>query len=93
MTESSSSFLPVLAYHFSDLIRTDAFIRAVIGETDLEAEMNSGGSAAEDLISEIRPKIFAWAAGNNHVQVSSIDDDPHIAYQLAQSTINFYENP
>lgn len=78
------------AGQISDLIRTDAFIRAVIGETDLEAEMNSGGSAAEDLISEIRPKIFAWAAGNNHVQVSAIYDDPRIAYQLAQSTINTF---
>lgn len=78
------------AGQISDLIKTDAFIRAVIGETDLEAEMNTGGSAAEDLISEIRPKIFAWAAGNNQVQVSAVYDDPRIAYQLAQSTINTF---
>ena len=79
-----------VAGQISDLTRTDAFIRAVIGETDLETEMNHGGSASEDLISEIRPKIFAWAAGNNQVQVSAIYDDPRIAYQLAQSTINTF---
>jgi hypothetical protein len=78
------------AGQISDLTRTDAFIRAVIGETDLEAEMNRGGSAAEDLISEVRPKIFAWVVGNNQVQVTAVYDDPRIAYQLAQSTINTF---
>lgn len=73
-----------------DLTRTDAFIRAVIAETDLEAEMSRGGSAAEDLISEVRPTIFAWVVGNNQVQVSVIHHDPRIAYQLAQSTINTF---
>ena len=78
------------AGQISDLTKTDAFIRAVIAETDLEAEMSRGGSAAEDVISEVRPKIFAWVIGNNQVQVTAVYDDPRIAYQLAQSTINTF---
>jgi hypothetical protein len=78
------------AGQISDLTKTDAFIRAVIGETDLEAEMSRGGSAADDLISSVRPNIFAWVAGNNQVQVTAVYDDPRIAYQLAQSTINTF---
>jgi hypothetical protein len=74
----------------SDLIKTDAFIRAVIGETDLEAQMSKGSSAAKDLIKEVRKNIFAFAAGNNQVQIYATYDNPRIAYQLAQATINTF---
>lgn len=74
----------------SDLIRTDAFIRAVIGETDLEAEMSKGGTAAQDLIAKIRKDIFVSVAGNNQVQIYAIYNDPHIVYQLAQAAINTF---
>lgn len=73
-----------------DLIRTDAFIRAVIGETDLEVEMSKGGTAAEDLIAKIRKNILVWTAGNNQVQISAVYDDPRIVYQLTQATINTF---
>jgi hypothetical protein len=78
------------AGQISDLIGTDAFIRAVIGETDLETEMSKGGSATEDLIARIRKDIIVSVAGNNQVQIFAIYDDPRIAYQLAQATINTF---
>ena len=74
----------------SDLIRTDAFIRAVIKETDLEAEMGKGSSTVDDLIREIRRSIFIYAVGNNGVQIYATYGDPRIAYQLAQATINTF---
>ncbi len=74
----------------SDLIRTDAFIRAVIGETDLEAEMSKGGTAAQDLITKIRKDIFVAVDGNNQVEIYAMYNDPQIVYQLAQAAINTF---
>jgi hypothetical protein len=74
----------------SDLIKTDAFIRAVIKETDLEAEMSKGGSAAQDLIRVIRKDLLVFAVGNNEVQIFATYDDPRVAYQLARATINTF---
>jgi hypothetical protein len=78
------------ASQIAELIQTDAFIRAVIGETDLETQMNQGDSAAEALISRIRPKIFVSVPGSNQVRIYAVSDDPRIAYQLAKATINTF---
>ncbi len=78
------------AGQISDLIKTDAFIRAVIRETDLEAQMSRGGTAVQDLIREIRGDIFVSAAGNNQVQIFATSDNPRTAYQLAQAAINTF---
>lgn len=77
-------------YQISDLIRTNAFIRAVIGETDLEAEMSKGPGAVDATISEVRKRIWASVAGSNQVQISAAYPNPRIAYQLAQATIKTF---
>ncbi len=75
---------------FSDLIRTDAFLRAVIQETDLEAEMDKGEGAAREAIDEVRKRIWVTTAGKNQVQVYASNIDPRIAYQLAHATISTF---
>jgi hypothetical protein len=74
----------------SDLIKTDAFVRAVIGETDLEAEMSKGDAVVADTISEVRKRIWATVAGTNQVEVSAAHPDPRVAFQLAQATIDTF---
>jgi capsular polysaccharide biosynthesis protein len=74
----------------SDLIRTDAFIRAVIQGTDLEAEMDKGEPVVRETIYEVRRRIWASVAGTSQVQISAANTNPHIAYQLAQSTIDTF---
>jgi capsular polysaccharide biosynthesis protein len=77
-------------YAISDLLRTDAFIRAVIQGTDLEAEMSKGDSVVRETIDEVRKSIWVSVAGINQVKISGMNPDPYIAYQLAQSTINTF---
>lgn len=79
-----------IANQFSDLTRTDAFIRAVIKETDLEAEMDKGETAVETTISEVRKRIWVITAGTNQVQINASNVDPQIAYQLAKSSITTF---
>lgn len=74
----------------TDLIKTDAFIRAVIGETDLELKMSQGDEIVKDTITEVRKRIWVVPAGSNQVQINGANQDPVIAYQLAQSTINTF---
>jgi capsular polysaccharide biosynthesis protein len=78
------------ANQVSQLITTDAFIRAVISNTDLETEMSKGTSTARDTISDVRSQLWVSVTGNNQVQIGAAHTDPHIAYQLAQSTINTF---
>jgi uncharacterized protein involved in exopolysaccharide biosynthesis len=78
------------ANELSELIQTDAYIRAVIRGTDLEAEMSKGNSVVEQTISKVRSRMWIWVAGTNQVQISAAHPDPRIAYQLAQSAINVF---
>jgi capsular polysaccharide biosynthesis protein len=78
------------ANQISQLITTDAFIRAVISETDLETEMSKGTSTVRKTISDVRSHMWVSVTGNNQVQIGAAHTDPRIAYQLAQATISTF---
>jgi uncharacterized protein involved in exopolysaccharide biosynthesis len=65
-----------------DLLRTDAFTRAIIAQTDLEENMSRGADAVKETIEEVRSAIWVDPIGSNQVQVSAAHERPHIAQQL-----------
>lgn len=73
-----------------DLLATDAFVRAVIRQTNLEAEMSEGPRAVRQLMREVRKAVWATELGDNQVMVAAAYEDAEVAYQLATATIESY---
>ena len=78
------------SHEISDLLQTDAFIRAVIQGTDLEKDMAEGNVVAAQTMQDARDYIWADAPGRNQVRVAATHTDPQIAYQLVDATIENY---
>jgi capsular polysaccharide biosynthesis protein len=74
----------------NELLQTDAFVRAIIEKTDLEAYMGQGTGAVESLIKKTRKSISASPLGDNQVQIIASFEDPEIAYQLVNAVISGY---
>ena len=73
-----------------ELLQTDAFIRAVIHGTKLEEHMNEGTIVVDQIMTDVREDVWADAPGNNQVRVAATHNDPVIAYQLVDATIENY---
>jgi capsular polysaccharide biosynthesis protein len=74
----------------SELLQTDAFIRAVISQTDLEAQMDQGITVVNQAIEDVRKAVWVSSIGNNQVRVSASDEQPKLATQLADATITSF---
>ena len=59
----------------TELLRTDAFIRAIITETGLEERMNEGTIVADRIIRDTREAVWTNTPGNNLVMVAATDPD------------------
>lgn len=81
----------VAVIDLQQLIQTEAFVRAVIDETDLRNEMGDPVWAGE-LINTYREVISFSASGENLVQFDVTFDRPQIANQLAAATIKVYKS-
>ena len=75
---------------FKELIQTDSFIRAIIGQTDLESSMNQGPDAVSTLINNTRAAVWAQTLGDNLVQVGAIDEKGPLAEQYAKALVEAY---
>jgi uncharacterized protein involved in exopolysaccharide biosynthesis len=73
-----------------ELVQTDAFIRAIIQGTDLEAEMALPAEQLNEVFDAIRENIYAVPQGDNQTLITVASDDPVIAYQLVNSLIDNY---
>lgn len=74
----------------NELLQTDAFIRAIIKQTDLEAGMNSGPDQVSELMDRVRKAVWVNALGNNQVRVSVLHERPQVSMQLATATIESF---
>jgi uncharacterized protein involved in exopolysaccharide biosynthesis len=74
----------------SELLQTNAFLRAVIEMTDLEAKMDGGDAVVADTIDYVREAVWTEASGNNQVMIAASDEDPQLAYQMVNSVIENY---
>ena len=75
---------------FNDLILTNAFMRAVIQNTDLEENMSQGQTAIDETLQEARESIWIMANGENQVRINAAHEDPQIAFQLVNATLDNY---
>ena len=73
-----------------ELVRTEAFVRAVIDETDLKGEMADPVRAAE-LIDQYRNRLTVAAMGENLMRFGITHSRPQVAQQLADTTIRVYK--
>ncbi|MBE0697221.1 MAG: lipopolysaccharide biosynthesis protein, partial [Anaerolineaceae bacterium] len=78
------------ANEINELLRTDAFIRAVIHSTDLEAKMSQDTTSVEDTITKTRKNIWVTTLGDNQVQVNAGFELPQIAEQAVSAVIESY---
>ena len=74
----------------NQLKKTNAFIRAVILQTDLEVHMAEGPDAANQTINGVRNSIWFNGMGDNLVLVGAIHEEPEIARQLVEATMEAY---
>lgn len=73
-----------------ELLQTDAFIRSLIEETDLEPRMSLGRSEVQDTIKDVRDAVWVEPQGNNQLEVAAAHEDPDVAYQLASALVDRY---
>jgi len=73
-----------------ELVRTEAFVRAVINETDLKGEMADPVRAGE-LIDQYRNRLTVAAMGENLMRFGITHSRPQVAQQLADATIRVYK--
>jgi uncharacterized protein involved in exopolysaccharide biosynthesis len=78
------------ASEINELIRTDAFIRAIVQQTDLEDEMTKSPKEVNQLFVDLRTNFSITTIGDNQTLIAAANDDPKIAYQLVDSLINNY---
>ncbi len=74
----------------SELLQTDAFVRAIIQRTSLEEKMGEGSATVETIIEETRKNVWPSPLGNNQLQVNAVHEDPEVAYQIVTAVIEGY---
>jgi uncharacterized protein involved in exopolysaccharide biosynthesis len=80
----------VINNEINELLRTEAFIRAIIFRSDLEVEMNQEPEAIAEFMTETRKSVWITPIGDNQVQVNASHSNPLVAYQLVNSVIENY---
>jgi uncharacterized protein involved in exopolysaccharide biosynthesis len=75
-----------------DLLETDAFIRAIISQTDLESEMSGGQENIKQVLSDVRDAVWVNPGGINQLVVSASYKDPQITHQLVNAVVDNYVN-
>ena len=74
-----------------ELQQTDAFVRAVVALTDLEAELSqSTSTGVVRIIGEVRTSVWVQPLGSNLIQVGVVHEQPETARQLAAALIETY---
>lgn len=74
----------------NELLQTDAFIRAVVSDTDLEENMTQGPAQIYETIDSVRRSIWVFPVGNNELSINASYDNPQTALQLVNAVMNSY---
>ncbi|MBK8988845.1 MAG: lipopolysaccharide biosynthesis protein [Chloroflexi bacterium] len=74
----------------TDLMQTNAFVRAVIAQTKLESEMNQGDDVVNEILGQTRSNVWVSTIGDNQISINAADEDPELAYQLVNATLESY---
>lgn len=76
----------------NDLLKTDAFVRAIISQTDLESEMSGGPVTVKKVLSDVREAVWVNPEGANQLLVAASYKDPIITHQLVNAMVDNYVN-
>ena len=74
----------------NDLLQTDTFVRGVIAQTSLESRMSGSRSLVLQTVYDVRQSLRATEQGENQLWVIAEWQDPAVAYELANATIENY---
>lgn len=75
---------------FKEMIQTDAFVRAVIEQTDLETELTDAPTEADQMYQDVRMAVWVQALGKNLIQIGATHGKAEVAHQLATATVETY---
>lgn len=74
----------------TELFNTDAFVNAVIQQTDLAMKLTGNPNENDEVLKEVRSLFWVRPLGNNLLAFGANHEDPRIAYQLATHMIDVY---
>lgn len=80
----------VAAREFEELAQTDAFVFAVIAESDLRDELSGSPREVRQVLRLYRESFTVEAEGDSLVAFHIDAERPELAYQLATGTVNAY---
>lgn len=75
---------------FDNLTATDAFIRAVISQTDLEEELLTHDGTESEFFDLVREDLWAAAIGDDQFGIVGRSENPEIATQLVVASIESF---
>lgn len=74
----------------NELLQSNAYMRAIIQHTDLEANMTLDRDTVDMTYGEARDSIWTQQLGDNLVLVGAVNPDPKISYQLVVAATDTY---
>lgn len=74
----------------NELLNTQAFLRAIVEQTDLEIKLREGSETVDATIEEARQAIWLRTLGNNLVLIGATYEMPRVTHQLVTATIEIY---
>jgi capsular polysaccharide biosynthesis protein len=74
----------------NSLLQSDAFVRAVIAQSDLEPEMHRGPRIADETVKKVRSSVWTETLGQNMVLIGAAYTSPIVAQQLSSGVIQNY---
>ncbi len=80
----------VTASELNQLLVTEAFARAVIAKTPLQAGMSGTRRQQEQMLDNFRKAVSVRMLGDKVVEVSAKDESPETAQQIAAATLETY---
>lgn len=74
----------------NELLATDAFVRAIIAKTNLEAQMSSDPKTVDELFDEFRKSLAIIPLGDKLMEIRATHPEPVVAQQIAAATMDSY---
>lgn len=74
----------------NELLATDAFVRAAIAKTALEAKMGGDQQMVQNTFDEFRKALVISPLGDKLMEVRATHPEPELAQQIAAATVDSY---
>lgn len=73
-----------------ELLQTEAFVRTVLDQTDWQPRMTGEREVVNETIAAFREAVWVRAQGENLVEFGAQQEQPELAQQFAQATVDAY---